>query len=125
MKIVVDANVIIDHLRRNVSDTLYASLFEKGHIFMMSIVTIAELYSGKSAQVEGWQRVDLEQLLSGVEIISPTLSTAKLVGKLRIEHKLSLGDAFVAALALEMAIPLTTFNTRHFQHIPSLNLYTP
>lgn len=125
MKIAVDANVIIDHLRRNITNTLYSSLFEKGYDYVMSAVTVAELYSGKSAQVEGWQREDLEQILTGVEIISPTLKTAKLVGKLRAEYKLSLGDAFVAALALEQSCPLATLNTRHFQHIPSLTVYTP
>lgn len=125
MKVVVDADVIIDHLRRSDSiDSQYTKIYEKGYELIMSTVTVAELYSGESAQEEKPQRERLDKILIGIEINSPTLNSAKLVGKLRVDFKLSLGDAFVAALALEQSAPVATFNAREFQKVKHLTLYS-
>lgn len=125
MKVVVDADVIIDHLRRRgTENTLYNRLVELQEQLVMSLVTVAEVYSGKSAQVGGNQREILEEMMGGIEIITPALETAKSVGKLKSEYNhLLLGDAFVAVLALELSLPLATFNVREFRKVKSLILY--
>ena len=90
---------------------------------VMSSVTVAEIYAGKSAQNEGRQRSLLDKYILGVDVVFPTLKTAKLVGKLRYEYKMSLGDAFVAAFALEMKLPLASLDKRAFGKIKGLKIY--
>ncbi|MEK7165421.1 MAG: PIN domain-containing protein [Patescibacteria group bacterium] len=125
MKIIIDASVFIDYLRRKQRlDTLYAQI-QFNNELVTSIVILGEVYSGKSAQLNGEQRETIEEIVNGIEIISPTLKTAQHVGSLRYSYDMSLGDAFIAALAIELTCPLATLNSRHFQKIPSLSLFTP
>lgn len=123
MKIVVDTSVFIDYLRRKQKlDTLYAQI-QLNNELLTSLVTFAEVFSGKSAQPGGEQRETIIEIIKGIEVVTPTLETARIVGSLRYKHDLTLGDAFVAALALEENCPVATLNTRHFRSIPSLTLH--
>lgn len=122
MKVVIDTSVAIDYLRRGDSKkTLYMTLSRKEE-FVMSLVTVAELYAGRSAQKEEKQKGLIEEMLRGVEVIIPSLDTAKEAGKLRAEYQLSLGDAFVAALALDLNVPLATLDVRDFKKIDGLKM---
>lgn len=122
MKLVLDSSLVIDHLRiKKLSTTFYETW--KSHDFVMSLVTVAELYSGKSVQPPGSAREELEDILSGLQIVTPTLETVKLVGDLRAQYQLSLGDAFVAALAIEMKLPLVTLDAKDFKKVKEITLY--
>ena len=55
MKIIIDASVFIDYLRRKQRlDTLYAQI-QFNNELVTSIVILGEVYSGKSAQLNGEQ----------------------------------------------------------------------
>lgn len=124
MKVVLDADVIIDYLRRKgAQNTLYFRIAQKYEKSVMSLVTVAEVYSGKSAQVGEKQREMLEETILGTELVAPILNDAKVVGKLRSEYELSLGDAFVAALALKLKLPLATLDRKGFEKIKGLKFY--
>lgn len=122
MKVVIDTSVAIDYLRMGDSkETLYMTLSGKEE-FVMSLITVAELYSGRSAQKNEKQKELIEKMLKGVEVVIPSLDTAKEAGKLRAEYQLSLGDAFIAALALDLNVRLATLNVRDFKQIKGLKL---
>lgn len=118
MKIVLDASVVIDFLRTG-RDIVFA---DKN--LLISVVTVAELFGGESAQARGKQRELLDKFLGGVQIMFPTLADAKLVGKLKYIYRLSLGDAFVAVLALESKSALATLDRKDFEKIKGLKFYS-
>lgn len=121
MKVILDASVVVDYLRTGRG--VYPGMVEDGAEFVMSSVTAAELYSGKSAQEGGRQWNDLEVVVGGVEVIPPDLEAARLVGKLRGKYQLGLGDAFVAALALGEGLPVATLDKKAFGNIKKLEFY--
>lgn len=122
MKIVLDASVVIDYLRTKRQDNLFFRL-RPTHDFVVSLVTVAELYSGKSVHENESMQTRLEDIITGSEIVMPTIETAKAAGKLRARYQLSLGDAFVAALALEMKLALLTLDTKDFKQVKDITLY--
>lgn len=121
MKIVIDTSVIIDYLRTKNLQSLFIRI-EKTHEIVLSLITVAELYSGRSVQKEGDDKETLDGIVGGAEIIIPDLTAVKSVGKLRAEYKISLGDAFVAALALDLNVPLATLDVRDFKKIEGLKM---
>lgn len=86
-------------------------------------VTVAEVFSGASAQKGGKQNREWETILSGIEVRGVDIETARVVGKIKNTHRLSLGDAFVAALAVELNLPLATLDSGDFKKIKGLKLY--
>lgn len=118
MRVVVDTSVIIHWLRTG--EKLLGDDVE----VVISIVTIGELFSGKSAQMEGRQRKILMDVLDGWEVDGADEKGAILAGELRYKHKLSLGDAFVAALALEEKLPLATLDKKAFANIPHIKFFS-
>lgn len=117
MKVVIDASVIIHWLRTG--DDLLLSEND----ISISTVTIGELFSGASAQTGGSQRQKIVQLLKGWKQLKPATADAILAGELRYKYQLSLGDAFVAALAVTQNLPLLTLDSRAFRRIKGLKLY--
>lgn len=126
MKLVLDASVIIDFLRRKDKiNSLYMQASYREFEFVMSGVTVAEVFSGASAQKGGKQNQEWETILSGIEIRGVDIETARVVGKIKNAHRLSLGDAFIAALALDQDLPLATLDSHDFKKIKGLKLYQP
>ena len=65
MKTVLDASVIIDFLRRKDKlNSLYIQAVYKEIDFVMSGVTVTEVFSGASAQKGGEQNQEWETILS-------------------------------------------------------------
>lgn len=120
MKIIIDTSILIDYLRTKDLNSEYAKLKTKNEL-IISLITIAELYSGKSAKKEKQKEI-IEKILESLEIIIPDIHLAKEAGKLRAEYQLSLGDAFIAALALNINVPLATLNVRDFRQIDGLKV---
>ncbi|MEK7592645.1 MAG: PIN domain-containing protein [Patescibacteria group bacterium] len=123
MKVIVDASVVVDYLRRRQAhdESLFIKFSRIGTV-VFSLVTVAELYSGKSAQDEGSQREYIDSLIDGAEVMIPTVKTAKTVGMLRATYQLSLGDAFVAALAIEEKLPVLTADKKAFEKVKVVRL---
>ena len=116
MRSIIDASIVIHWLRTG--DDLLEDVDG-----VISTVTIGELFVGDSAQKGGKQRESILEVLKGWEQISPKLETAILAGELRCKYKLTLGDAFVAALALEENLPLATLDSGVFKKIKGLKFY--
>mgnify|MGYP001575620405 CR=1 FL=1 len=121
MKVVVDTSIIVDFLRRQTdSDSYYIQLKQK-EVVVISLITVAELYSGRSAY-EAKQNQYIQNIVHTAEVVIPTQETAKMAGRLRLDYSLSLADAFIAALALDLNVPLATLNVRDLKQIDGLKM---
>lgn len=124
MRVVLDASVFIDFLRRPESEKLLSRKIIEKEYLIFSLVTVAELYSGKSVWEEGKARELLLKVLETAEIVIPSFEDAREVGKLRAAYQISLGDAFVAQLAIQRNYPLATLDKKAFGEIARLKLYS-
>lgn len=122
MKVVIDSSVIIDFLRKASREKSFARKVIEDEDIVMSLVSVAELYSGKSVQQEGPAKDLLEKILETAEVVYPGFDDAIKVGSLRAKYQLSLGDAFVAALALDLNVPLATLDVSDFKRINGLKV---
>lgn len=82
-------------------------------------------------EVLGWHRLSdaeraaFEPLFSTLDILLPTLSTFEIAIGLKQVRRMTLGDALIAATALEHGLTLATRNTADFRHIDGLALLDP
>lgn len=82
-------------------------------------------------EVLGYQNITLaedrklRQILDAYTVIDLSETIIKRAIELRQDVKMSLGDAIVAATALESKLPLWTANTKDFEHIEKLKLVDP
>lgn len=82
-------------------------------------------------EVLGWHRItpedknDLEAFLAAGSLLSITDAIADRAITLRQTKKMSLGDAFIAATALEHDVELATRNIDDYKHISDLHLSNP
>ncbi len=82
-------------------------------------------------EVLGWHgltpqdKADLETFLAAGPVYSITDAIADRAIALRQARKLSLGDALIAATALEHGLELSTRNVGDFKHIAALKLVNP
>lgn len=123
-KVLVDTSVLIDFLRRpKRRDSWYLNLAKQNQL-VVSLITVAEIYSGRSAQTKAGKKV-LEGILAGVEIRIPNLNIAMTAGAMRAKLDLSLADAFIASLGIVAKLPLASFNSKHFAKVVGLDLIAP
>lgn len=124
-KVLIDTSILIEFLRLKRKKTVYEEILAKKYRPVISFITMAELWAGKSVWEKKDKAVLLENLLAGIEIIFPSLSTLKLSGKLRAKYRISLLDAFIAACAIEKKLPLSTLNVRDFKKIKGIKILEP
>lgn len=121
--VVVDADVMIEVLRKNPAVTSYLRNDIGAFNIVLSAVTIAEIQQGATSK-ENLQQINrlLKQyiVLPIDHNISSIFST--LVQKYVLSHDTDIGDTFVAATALHFQLPLLTMNLKHYKHIPNLQL---
>ncbi len=119
--IVVDTDILIDAGRRVEQATDYLQQMELE--FAISVVTKMELVVGCRNKTELHHTdkfLHHFQLLSINEIIS--LKTIDLLSQYRLSHGLLIADAFIAATAICLDLPLVSKNQRDYRFIESLNL---
>ncbi len=118
-RFVLDASVIVDHLRgRTDSIEFIASLQTRP---LLSVISVAELRAGV-------RRASEEQMLSNFalscELVPVNLEIAEHAGAFlrRFQPKYGLGiaDAIVAATAETAGAQVATLNVRHFPMFPDL-----
>lgn len=123
MVIVLDTSVVIDFLRRKKpEETWFYKINLDCEEIQLSLITVAELYSGRSAYTRDGM-IKLNGLFRGVRIKSPNMEVAKKAGELKMEYKIHIPDAFIAALALDQDLPLATLDSGDFRKIKGLKLY--
>jgi len=122
MRIVSDTSILIDFLRTKLpEESIYYKLIQENYL-IISIITVAELFSGKSAQTKKGKE-KLNDLFKGIEIRIPYMEDAVRAGEIRYKHQLSMADAMVAALALKLNLPLVTLDQKSFERFKSLDIF--
>ena len=118
--ILLDSNIFI-----------YAALPE--HIFLREMMRKRVLATSMVSRIEvlGYHRMTLEQadflerLLDMAELLSLSFPIAERAVLLRQQRRMSLGDAIVAATALEYGMPLWTRNSKDFSWVAGLVVHDP
>lgn len=125
--VVLDTNVIIDHLRlqsTEASSKLMQIVKQKPkEVLAISIVTIQELYEGRSTS-DSQKEQYLLATISPLKILPYTYEVAKLAGEIArdFDRPIELADAAIAATAILNGCSLATANKKDFTDIRGLQL---
>jgi tRNA(fMet)-specific endonuclease VapC len=121
--VVVDADVMIEVLRKNPAVASYLRNDIGPFNIVLSAVTIAEIQQGATNK-ESLQQIN--RLLKQYIILPVDYHISNifsnLVQKYVLSHDTDIGDTFVAATALHYQLPLLTMNYKHYKHVPTLQL---
>jgi len=110
---------------------IYAALPE--HTFLRKLIEEEESKASAITKVEvlGYHKLDeksknlFEEFFEATQLIPVTSAIIDRTVVLRQQKKMSLGDAIIAATALEHELILLSRNTADFQHIEHLELVDP
>lgn len=114
-----DTDVLVDFLRGH--DPATAFVAAHAHRIILSVVVVAELYSGVKGEAE---EEALDDLISLFRVVDITAGIARAGGLYRRDygtsHGVGLADALLAATAEDEGAELATLNTRHYPMIKGL-----
>ena len=120
-RFLVDTDVIIEYLRGREQAVEYLESLE-GMLYV-SVVTVAELYSG----VRDNEQEELEQFLNAFDVVAVEIALARSAGLCRKNyqpaHGTGLADAIVAMSAKALGATLVTFNRRHYPMVDDVVSY--
>ncbi|MFZ5642546.1 MAG: type II toxin-antitoxin system VapC family toxin [Bacillota bacterium] len=128
MKVVIDTNIIIDHLRNVPKATQQIKEIENGNFEgIISTITVMELLAAPRLNQ---QRIEAIKILLGIFDHVPVdgqlaAIAGNLLSKYRASHGLNPMDAIIAATALIGDAVLFTLNTKHFRYIEGLVSINP
>ncbi len=124
-KILVDTDIIVDHLRGMEKAREFLRKIEKGERKgYFSTITEAELFSGSRMESKDEQRKVLN-LLGIMKRVPVDSMIARRAGKIKRRNGARLPDAIIAATAMLMKAKLSTKNTKHFEGIEGVVLMEP
>ena len=123
--VVLDTNIVIDHLRtKNPQSRLeqFRANFPQDEL-AVSIVTIQELFEGESTRNEV-EETFLLATLRGVRLVPYNIEVAQVAGKLArdLGRPIDFPDAAIAATAIANGARLATLNKKDFVGIKDLEL---
>lgn len=125
MRILVDTDICIDFLRGvENSKKIFNSILDEKKIGLTSVITEAELFSGKDCNDIKKKR-NVEELLSLMHKVEVNSMIAKKAGEIRRLHKTPLTDSLIAATAILTNAIIYSRNEKHFKRIKGLKLKIP
>lgn len=123
--ILIDSSILIDFLRQeNKKDTIFFNLGQNYNQIFISIITHAELYSGRSIWEKPKVRNELKKLLEGIEILPLKVDISEKAGQIRAKYGINLLDAIIASTAILAELDLVTLNIKDFKMIKGLKIIT-
>ncbi|OGG14529.1 hypothetical protein A2773_05630 [Candidatus Gottesmanbacteria bacterium RIFCSPHIGHO2_01_FULL_39_10] len=125
--VIIDTNIIIDHLRQKNRKVSWLQKMTEGAEatkIAISVVSIQELYTGKSISTLENEETMLNTIAS-YEIKSYSYEIAKKAGELvrNSNGQLQFADAAIAATAIVNDAQLATLNKKDFEDIKDLVLF--
>jgi len=125
--VVLDTSIIIDHLRQKPGTiTLLCKINRKEgrRNLFISVITIQELYEGKSTLSESKLK-EMLSVIAPLEILEYNREIAEIAGTVARDSKTTIefADTAIAATCVFNDSKLFTLNTNHFKDIPDLELY--
>lgn len=124
--VILDTSIVIDHIRQPEDKiTLLMQVTEKfsPKDLAISIISIQELYEGKSTKDQGKER-ELIATISPLKILPYNFEVAQLAGEISRDYPgpIEFQDAAIAATAILNKAFLFTLNKKDFQNIKNLKL---
>ncbi len=124
MVVLLDTNIIIDHLRQPPEKSVLSRISIKipYHDLRLSLITIQELYGGTSTR-ESQKEKDLLAVIAPLTILPYTYEVAQRAGMLfrDLKRLINFADAAIAATAIVNHVPLLTLNEKDFLGLPGLS----
>jgi len=120
--VIFDTNILIELYRGNVA-VKEEIVKLNTHVFYISSITVAEFMVGAKDKAD-LKRIE-KQLSKYTAIPINTDITdifLDLFRTLALSHRPGIADTLIAATALYYHLPLYTYNKRHFQFIPGIEL---
>ena len=123
-EVLLDSDILIDHLRGYEPARQYLKRFEaaEGQGYL-SIITVAELAAGQMRQAK--EEAKVQRLLALFTHIDLNFAIAWRGGEIRRQYHTRLADALIAATALIHHLRLATRNLQHFTPIEGLQVEKP
>lgn len=124
--VILDTNIVIDHLRQSPARPSRLLQFAKTHpkeTLALSMISVQELYEGKSTQ-DPQKEQYLLATISPLKILPYTYEIAQLAGEIARDRKqtIELADAAIAATTILHGASLYTLDKQDFSGIPDLSL---
>lgn len=124
--VVIDTNIIIDHLRQKPgTDTLLKKVIRNtsSEIFSISIITIQELFEGKSTENTTVEN-NLLSTIAPLKILPYTFEIAQKAGEIArgLITPIEFPDVAIAATSIINNANLYTLNKKDFRGIKDLQL---
>jgi predicted nucleic acid-binding protein len=120
-RLLLDTDVLIEYLRGREEAIEYLEGLTSD--LYLSVISVAELFAGVKGDEE---ERSLKQFLLAFAVLPVTEETARLGGFYRRDfgpsHGTGLGDALIAATAVENGAELVTFNRRHFPMVSGVSV---
>lgn len=117
----IDTDVLIEYLRG--SEQAAEFLEELEGELIISAISVAELFSGARGSEE---LAALDQFMLAFEVVPVDERLARQGGMIRQEyhtsHGVGLGDALIAASAMQGGVELVTFNRRHYPMVGNVRV---
>jgi len=127
---VIDTSIIIELERRGDIATILMGKIN-GESIVISTITASELLVGVERAAPGARRLQrekfVETLLARIPVLPFDLPAARLFAQLWAlllarGQSIAQNDLMIAAIALAYDYPIMTYNLRHFQRVPGLNV---
>lgn len=121
--VIIDADVIIEVLRKNPLAKSFISNEVGSQNIIISCITVAEIQQGANNK-EDLQQINkiLKQYIKVSIDYSISNIFATLFEKFTLSHSSAIPDTLIAATALHYNLTLLSINQKHFKHIPNLIL---
>jgi len=120
--VIFDTNILIELYRGNLKVKEETERI-KSNVFYVSSITVAEFMVGAKDKAD-FKRIE-KQLSKYTPIpINPDITDIfiDLFRTLTLSHRPGIADTLIAATALYYHLPLYTYNKKHFQFIPGIQL---
>lgn len=126
--VVLDTNILIDHLRRRGRGKSYLEQLEesnKKETFTTSMITVQELFQGKSTKDNDGKMRALA-ILAYLKVLPYTYDVVKLAGEIArdLSQPIEFPDAAIAATTIINNAQLLTLNKKDFSAIKDLELFS-
>ncbi|MCD5409286.1 MAG: type II toxin-antitoxin system VapC family toxin [Methanocellales archaeon] len=124
-RLLIDTDIFIDFLRGNANAVkFFGELWSCGDITFSSVITEAELLSGKSCErLEVRQKT--ETLINTTNKVNVGSDIAKKAGEYRRKYRVNLQDALIAATASKTKAIVITRNSKHYEQIKEICIKSP
>ena len=119
----VDTNILIYHSNGNPKCTSFIESLIKSHSFFISVITKIEFlgwHEHQKSLLPLWN-----QLIAAANILPLDNRVTDSAINLRQKKKIHLGDAVIAATAIEHKLKLATRNIADFVNIQDLKVFDP